>query len=392
MIELLIKRFVKEPQNVEDPHTRHSYGILAGVVGILCNVALFFAKLLIGFLSGSISITADAVNNLSDASANITTLLGFKMAAKPADAQHPYGHARSEYISGLMVALMILLIGFELLKSSVQKIMNPTPVEFSLALVLVLVLSILVKLWMAFFNRSIGSRIKSPTLAATAQDSVNDCFSTGAVLIAAIIAHFSGLQLDGFIGAGVAVFILISGFSLVKDTLSPLLGEAPEPELVNLVASEMLKEPKILGVHDLMVHNYGPGQCFASAHAEVDSAENVMECHDAIDNIERKMLAEHHVHLVIHYDPILVGDPYVDEVKQMVRAVAGEIDSALTVHDLRVVRGPDHTNLIFDVVRPYSEDISETQLMQEFDRRIKEKNPDFFTVITVDNDFSGQEG
>lgn len=389
MIDFLIKRFIREPDKTTDPKVREAYGTLAGLVGIVCNVILFFAKLAIGLLSGSISITADAVNNLSDASANITTLLGFRMAAKPADAEHPYGHARSEYVSGLMVALMILLVGFELLKSSVEKILHPTPVEFSWALVAVLALSIAVKLWMGAFNRRLGGRIHSATLEATAQDSVNDCISTGAVLIAALIAHFSGLQLDGFMGAGVALFILYAGYQLVRDTLSPLLGEAPEKELVELVAGEMLKEPKVLGVHDLMVHNYGPGRCFASAHAEVDAAEDVLECHDAIDNIERRILAEHNVHLVIHYDPIMVGDPFVDEMRQRLREVVAEIDPRLSVHDVRVVRGPDHTNLIFDVVKPYDLKMTDQELIAAIDGRVKQLDASYFTVITVDNDFTG---
>ena len=389
MIDILIRKFIKNAQNVENPAVRGQYGALAGIVGICCNLLLSTFKMTIGFFSGSISIAADGLNNLTDASANITTLVGFKISSKPADAEHPYGHARSEYISGMFVALMILLIGVELMKSSVEKIIKPTPVEFTLIAAVVLVFSILIKFWMSSFNRRIGKKIHSPALMATAQDSVNDVYTTSAVLLSAIIAQFTGLRLDGFMGAGVALFIFYSGFRMMKDTLSPLIGEAPNDELVSLVAAELLAEPKILGIHDLILHNYGPGRCFASAHAEVSAAEDVLECHDAIDNVERKVLSDYNIHLVIHYDPILVGDPFVDEITKLVHTAADSLFQGLSVHDVRVVKGPDHTNVIFDVVKPFSCKMSDESLIQQLAELLKQKDERLFAVITVDNDYAG---
>jgi cation diffusion facilitator family transporter len=385
MTKLLVRLFIKNSENVEEPKVRGAYGVLAGIVGIICNVILFLGKLIIGTVSGSVSITADAINNLSDASSNIVTLVGFRLAQKPEDAEHPYGHARIEYLSGLAVAALILIIGVQLAKDSFLKILNPEPVDFSLALVLVLVLSIGVKLWMALFNRTLGKKIDSTSLIATAADSRNDVISTGAVLLAAVVAHLSGLNLDGYVGFLVALFILYSGIGIAKETISPLLGASADPELTHLVRHEVLNfDPRILGVHDLMVHDYGPGQTFATIHVEVDRNEDVMEVHNMIDNAERHMLKEHRIHLTIHYDPIVTDNAEVTRLKEKVGKILKDLDPRLTYHDFRMVEGPEHTNLIFDVVLPYDLQGQEKRLQEELNEALQEPGKRYYTVITFD--------
>lgn len=350
MTELLLRLFAKK-QNT--PEGRAAVGRLSGTVGIVCNILLFVAKLAVGLLSGSVSITADAMNNLTDATGSIVTLWGFKLAEKPADEDHPYGHARFEYLSGLAVAGLILLIGFELAKGSVEKILNPQPVSFSWALVGVLVLSIGVKLWLFLFNRKLGRRIASSALLAAACDSRNDCLATGAVLLAAVIEKLSGLPVDGWFGLGVAAFILWSGVGLARETISPLLGESGNPQLHKQIADMVCAEPKVLGYHDLMVHDYGPGQRFATMHVEMDRQEDPMVCHDRIDDLERQCLRELGVHLVVHYDPVVTGDEDLEHTRSRVQEILKNIDSRITIHDFRMVAGMEHTNLIFDMVLPY---------------------------------------
>ncbi len=385
MTNLLVRLFVKNREQVEDPVVRGAYGTMAGVVGILCNLLLFAAKLIIGTLSGSVSITADAVNNLSDASSSIVTLLGFRLAQKPEDAEHPYGHARIEYLSGLAVAALILLIGFQLAKSSLGKILHPEPVEFSLALVAVLALSMALKLWMALFNRRLGRMISSTSLAATATDSRNDVIATGAVLGAAVIGHFTGWNLDGYMGLLVAVFILLSGVDIAKDTISPLLGEPADEELVHMIRYEVSHyDPRILGVHDLMVHDYGPGQTFASIHVEVDHREDVIEIHSMIDNIERMFLEKHRIHLTIHYDPVVTDDPEVTRLREKVAAVLRDLDPQLSFHDFRMVAGEEHTNLIFDVVLPYGMRGREGDIRRQLEERLQEPGRKYYLVLTFD--------
>ena len=385
MTNFLVRMFIKDYQNVQQPEVRGAYGTLAGIVGILCNLMLFVGKLVIGTISGSVSITADAVNNLSDASSSIMTLVGFRLAQKPEDEEHPYGHARIEYLTGLAVAALILVIGVQLAKSSFLKILHPEPVDFSLALVIVLVLSILVKLWMALFNRSLGKKIDSTSLIATAADSRNDVISTGAVLLAAVIAHFSGWNLDGYIGVLVALFILYSSVGIARETISPLLGEPADPELVHMVKHEVLHaDERILGVHDLMVHDYGPGQTFASIHVEIDRNQDVMEAHDMIDNIEREFLKKHRIHLTIHYDPVVMDDEEVRRMRRIVGEKLREIDERLSFHDFRMVAGPEHTNLIFDVVLPYALMEEEQNIQQLLEQRLQEPGKRYYTVITFD--------
>ena len=364
---------------------RGSAGRLAGTVGIAANAVLFAMKLAVGTLAGSVSITADALNNLSDAGSSVVTLLGFKLAEKPADADHPYGHARYEYISGLAVAAMILFIGFELAKSSLEKIFNPQAVEFTWITAAVLLGSITVKLWLALFNRRLGKKIGSDTLMATAADSRNDCIATGAVLISGLVEKYSGWHIDGFMGLAVALFILYSGIGLAKDTISPLLGEAAAPELQAQILDKIQSEKRVLGYHDLMVHDYGPGRRFASVHVEMDRNEDPLLCHELIDNLERECLQSHGIQLVIHYDPVVTDDPELDRMKNTVSAILAQIDDRLTLHDFRMVQGTGHTNLIFDVAIP--EDIfgKKSEIKAELDRKLNENAPcTYFTVITFD--------
>ena len=352
MTKLLLRLFVKDYQNTENSGVRTAIGTLSGVTGIVCNVLLFLGKLIAGTLSGSVSITADAMNNLSDASGSIVTLLGFRVADKPADEEHPYGHARAEYLSGLAVAMLILLIGFELVKSSAEKILHPTAVEFSALAAGVLIASIAVKLWMCLFNRKLGRLIDSTALQATAADSRNDCITTSVVLLASVIEYFLDIRVDGFMGLAVAIFILYSGWNLAKETVSPLLGENADPELRQKIVDYVEQQPKVLGYHDLMVHDYGPGQRFASLHVEMDHREDPLECHERIDDMERECLRSHNVHLVIHYDPVVTDDQELTALKERVSDLLRERDHRLSLHDFRMVQGKRHMNLVFDVALP----------------------------------------
>ncbi len=385
MTNLLLRLFVKDHRNTADPRVRAAIGSLSGTVGICCNALLFLMKLIVGALTGSVSITADALNNLSDASGSILTLVGFRLADKPADEHHPYGHARAEYLSGLAVAVLILFIGFELVKSSVDKIFHPSPVTFSAPAAGVLVASIGVKLWMALFNRDLGKRIGSTTLAATSADSRNDCVATSAVLLAAIIEHTLDLRIDGYIGLGVAAFILYSGWNLAKDTISPLLGENADPELQEKIVDYIQAQPKVLGYHDLMVHDYGPGQRFASLHVEMDAREDPLECHELIDDMERECLNSHNVHLVIHYDPVITDDPELRRLKEEVAALLRSRDRRLSLHDFRMVQGRRHMNLVFDVALPSDLRQQGAQIRQWLEDTLNETEPAVYHVkITYD--------
>ena len=352
MTKLLLRLFVKDADNTESPKVRAAIGTLSGLVGIVCNVLLFAFKLLVGTLTGSVSITADAMNNLSDASGSIVTFIGFRVADKPADEHHPYGHARAEYLSGLGVAALILVIGLELVKTSVEKIIHPTPVTFTTVAAVVLLASIAVKFWMNLFNRSLAKRIDSTALMATAADSRNDCITTGAVLIAAVVEKLTNIPVDGWIGLAVALFILYSCLNLAKDTISPLLGEGADLELREKIVDYIVAQPKVLGYHDLMVHDYGPGQRFASLHVEMDCREDPLECHERIDDMERECLRSHNVHLVIHYDPVVIDNPELKALKAKVLCLLQTRDPRLSLHDFRMVPGKKHMNLVFDVALP----------------------------------------
>ena len=381
MTQLLIRLFIRRPNSPQDPRVRAAYGNLASVVGMVCNILLCLGKFVVGTLFGSIAITADALNNLSDASSNIVSLVGFKLAAKAPDAEHPYGHARFEYLAGLVVSVTILGIGFSLLKESVTKALHPTPVQFGWLTVAVLVVSILVKLWMSGFNRAIGRIISSETLIATAADSRNDVLSTAAVLVAAILCRVTGWDvLDGLMGVGVAVFILISGWGLVMDTLSPLLGESPSEDLVEHIEQTVMGYPGVLGVHDLMVHDYGPGHQFASIHVELPAEQDPLEAHDLIDNIERDFMKNDHLMVTIHYDPIVTSDAAVGVLRQL--------DPALSLHDLRIVPGKTHTNVLFDLVLPAGYAGDKVELLTQMEQFIKEQDPTYNCIIKLEQSYT----
>ena len=385
MTKLLLRLFVKEYHEPRKPKVRAAVGKLSGVVGIVANILLFGLKLLVGTVSGSVSITADAMNNLSDATSAIVTLIGFKLAEKPADEDHPYGHARYEYLSGLAVAAMIVVIGFELAKTSVQKILDPAPVEFSAAVAIVLIGSIAVKLWLCLFNRKLGKHIESSALLATSADSRNDAISTTAVLAAALIELLTSWRIDGYMGLAVALFILYSGAMLAKDTISPLLGETASPELRELIVSVVTAQPKVLGYHDLMVHDYGPGQRFASMHVEMSVTEDPLECHELIDNLERECMKQHNVHLVLHYDPVVTGDAELERIKAVVEEILRQQDQRITIHDFRMVRGKGHTNLVFDIALPAELMSQKKRIKKDMDAALAEKEKDtYYTVVTFD--------
>ena len=385
MTKLLLRLFVKNYENKEAPAVRAGVGRLSGFVGIVCNLLLCVGKLLVGSLSGSVSITADALNNLTDATSSIVTLIGFKLAERPADEDHPYGHARYEYLSGLAVAAMILIIGFELGKSSLEKILHPAATGFTWITVAVLLASIAVKLWLSLFNNTLGKHINSGTLLATAADSRNDVIATGAVLAAGVVEALTSWRIDGYMGLAVAVFILYSGVNLARDTISPLLGEAASPELRQLIVDILEGESHVLGYHDLMVHDYGPGQRFASLHVEMDQKEDPLLCHEIIDNLERKCLQKHGVHLVIHYDPVVTDDPEQDALKNLLQDVLTQRDPRLILHDFRMVRSPGHTNLIFDIALPHALRGQEKVITDSLNGTLAALNQGtYYTVITFD--------
>ena len=386
MTDLLLRAFVRKDEGMESKKARAAAGRLSGIVGIICNLLLFALKLAVGTLSGSVSITADAMNNLSDASSSIVTLLGFHLAEKPADEHHPFGHARFEYLSGLAVAGLILIIGYELAQTSIGKILNPAPVELQWVTVAVLVGSIAVKFWLSRFNTKLGVMIDSTTLMATAADSRNDCLATGAVLAAAIIERVTSWQVDGIMGLAVAAFILWSGVNLAKETISPLLGESTDPEQRKLIADFVSGWPKVLGYHDLMVHDYGPGQRFASLHVEMDKNEDAVECHEIIDDMERAMLKEHGIHLVVHYDPVVADDPAADRMRNLVTGILRVRDPRLSIHDFRMVPGAGHTNLLFDLAVPADLCREHAQIQQSLESALNDLGEGtYYTVITFDN-------
>lgn len=387
MTEWLIRHFVKGYEYQDDPKVRTAYGQFAGIVGIICNIMLCTAKGFIGFLAGSVSIIADALNNLSDAASNVISLLGFKLASKPADPEHPYGHGRYEYLSGLAVAVIIVVIGVELIQSSVDKVLNPTPTEFNLVVAIILILSILVKLWMAVFNRTVGKRISSTTLEATAIDSRNDVIATSVVLICAIISSQTGIDLDGWVGIAVGVFIVYSGIQLMRETVSPLLGKAAEPEVVAHIQKKIMSYPGVLGTHDLMVHDYGPGRQFASAHVEMAAEADPMESHDLIDNIEQDFKNDEGLIVTLHYDPIVTDDPEVKNLRNQINELVKSIDPQLSIHDLRTVPGPTHTNVIFDCVKPADFALSDDELKERISELVVKKHPKAICKITIDQSY-----
>ena len=389
MTQFLIRCFIKRPDDVKDAAVRTAYGNLASLVGMACNILLCIGKLLAGTLFGSIAIMADALNNLSDASSNVVSLIGFRLAAKAPDAEHPYGHARYEYLAGLVVSVTILAIGLSLLKESALKVLHPTPVAFSWLSIGVLAASILVKLWLSGFNRAVGKKINSETLMATAADSRNDVLTTGAVLLSTILCSLTGYGIiDGIMGVGVAAFILWSGWGLVMDTLSPLLGESPSPELVEHIERTVMSYPGVLGVHDLMVHDYGPGHQFASLHVEFPAETDPLTAHDVIDNIENDFLKKDRLQVTIHYDPIVTADASVGVLRARLQEHARQLDPQLSIHDLRIVPGDSHTNVLFDLVFPagYTGDID--QMLAKMCQFVKEQDPKYCCVVKVEQSYA----
>lgn len=387
MTKLLIKLFIKDT-DINTPKGREIYGRLAGVVGIICNVLLSIMKLIIGSISNSVSITADATNNISDAGTSIVTLVGFKLSGKPADKDHPYGHARIEYISSLIISFIILLIGCSIFKESVIKIFNPEDSKFTYATAIILIVSILVKLWLSVFNKFLSKQINSKALEATAIDSRNDVLTTTAVLIASIISHFTNFNLDGYMGVIVSIFIFISGISLVKETLDPLLGQPPTKEMFDTIEKKMLSYDNVLGVHDLMLHNYGPNTYFASAHIEMDAKIDVLVCHDIMDQIERDFKRDMNIHLVVHLDPTILDSPEINELKEMVTEIIKNIDENLTFHDFRVVMGEENKNVLFDVVVPPEYKMHDEELEKMITEKIaKASNGKIFTVLVIDHSY-----
>ncbi len=369
----------------EDSRVRERLGSFSGLMGILANVLLFAGKLTVGTWSGSVAITADAMNNLSDAGSSVMTFLGFKLAGKPADRDHPFGHARYEYLAGLAVAVLIIVIGFELAKTSIDKILHPQTVAVSLPLVLVLLMSIAGKLGLWWMNRKMGLFLQSGTLMATAADSRNDCIATGAVLVTTLIAHFTKLQLDGWAGLAVAVFILWSGANAASQTISPLLGEAADPKLKERILRCLASNDKILGFHDLMIHDYGPGQQFASVHVEMDMKEDPLICHGIIDDVERMCWENHRIHLVIHYDPVVTDDAELNEMRRQVEVVLHSIHPEISIHDFRMVRGETHSNLIFDMILPQELQDQGTHVQNQLETAINLTGQKYYTVITFDS-------
>ena len=389
MTQFLIRCFIKRPDDVKDAAVRTAYGNLASLVGMACNILLCIGKLLAGTLFGSIAIMADALNNLSDASSNVVSLIGFRLAAKAPDAEHPYGHARYEYLAGLVVSVTILAIGLSLLKESALKVLHPTPVAFSWLSIGVLAASILVKLWLSGFNRAVGKKINSETLMATAADSRNDVLTTGAVLLSTILCSLTGYGImDGIMGVGVAAFILWSGWGLGMDTLSPLLGESPSPELVEHIERTVMSYPGVLGMHDLMVHDYGPGHQFASLHVEFPAETDPLTAHDVIDNIENDFLKKDRLQVTIHYDPIVTADASVGVLRARLQEHARQLDPQLSIHDLRIVPGDSHTNVLFDLVFPagYTGDID--QMLAKMCQFVKEQDPKYCCVVKVEQSYA----
>lgn len=386
---MLAKLFIKDYKNVNEPKVRNAYGILATVVGLICNVILCAAKIAVGVLSKSMAILADGLNNFTDAGSSVVSMLGFRWANKPADKEHPFGHARYEYITGLIIAFIVLFLGFELIVSSVEKITAGEKTVATVIMMAVLAFSVLVKFGMFFYYRSVSRKIGSGSLKAAGADSLNDCISTIAILVCTVVTYFTGVELDGYVGIAVALFIVFNGIKLIKETMSPLLGEKPSPSLVKKISEEICAYDGVKGIHDLIVHNYGPNRYFASVHVEVDARTDVLGSHELVDTIEREFL-EKGINLVIHMDPVIVDDERVNALKQIAVEALKSIDESLTLHDFRVVWGENRKNLIFDVVAPYGFRLDDKELVAMLDEKIKETDPAAYPVISVDKDFAGR--
>ncbi|MBE6544023.1 MAG: cation diffusion facilitator family transporter [Ruminococcaceae bacterium] len=391
MTNLLIRKFIKDRENTSDPKVRTAYGKLAGVTCIFANVILFIIKLIAGTLLGgiSVSIIADAVNNLSDASSGLISLMGFRLSERPADREHPYGHGRYEYISGLFVAVFILVIGVELAKSGIERIFSPEKNELSYITIGILTVSIIIKLWLAVFNRKIGKLISSGTLIATAADSRNDVISTLSVLVCTVLSAVLSFDLDGYAALALSLFILYSGFGLVKEAIAPLLGKAPDSEFVKQIQEKILSYPHVLGIHDMMIHDYGPGRLFGSVHVEMSSELDIFLGHNIIDEIEREIYRDFNLTISIHYDPVATNDERIPELKGFISEKIHAVEPNLSIHDLRIVAGPLHTNVIFDCVIPCEKKINRSELKKSLSDAVSESYPNYYCVINFETDYTG---
>ena len=391
MIHLLIRCFVKNYEQTEKEEVRKAIGNLTASVGVVSNLLLCLFKFIAGTLAHSVSITADAINNLSDAGSSVISLISFRLSSRPADAKHPFGHARYECLASLLVAVLILFLGVEMARESITKILHPHQIVFSWAAIAVLVLSVLVKLWMYAYNRAYGTRIHSSLMQATAADSLSDALGTAAVLLSTLLSPVLHFNLDGYMGVIVAGFILYTGISLIRNALDEILGKAPDPMLVSQIVERIRKYDGVLGIHDMIVHDYGPNRLFVSVHVEVDYRRDIFESHDMIDNIEKEIKEEMGIETVVHMDPIKVDDALTDELRQMVRTVLDKVDQRLTFHDFRVVPGTTHTNLIFDVVVPFGIGCNDGELMKQISEQIHQVRADCFAVITFDRAYTSDE-
>lgn len=384
MIGWLVKIFIKDSDNVKDSKVRESYGVLSGAVGIFCNVCLFVLKFIAGIITGAVSISADAFNNLSDAGSSVITLAGFKMAGKPADTDHPYGHGRIEYMAGLGVSVAIIVMGVELFKQSVGRIINPEETVFSVLSVVILVGSICVKTWMAFFNYTLGKRIDSAAMKATATDSLSDCITTTVVLASVFVQYISGYNIDGYAGAVVALFVLYAGFGAAKDTIAPLLGKAPEQKLVSQIEDAVLEGGGVLGIHDMVIHDYGPGRVFASLHAEVPYDMDMLTAHDIIDHAESRIKKRLGIDISIHMDPVIYDDEKLKQIKQEIYKIVSDIDDRITMHDFRLVDGPGVKKVIFDCVVPFDMPISDNEVKKRIADEVSQLEGNYEAVINID--------
>lgn len=388
MPDFILKLLIKNYNDTDVPAVRAKYGVVAGVFGIVSNILLFVLKITVGILSKSVAITADAVNNLSDSASSVVTLIGFKMSQKPADDEHPYGHARMEYLSGLFVSLIVIFIGFQFFTESVDAILNPVLNGFDVFTVTILIFSVVMKLWQGYFNRFVGKKINSMALIAASIDSMGDAIATSVVLLGTVITMFSGVSIDGYFGLAVAVFIIISGIRLMKEAIDPIIGMAPDNELVEKIAAKIMSYDGVLGYHDLVVHNYGEGRCFASVHVEVPAKQDIMLSHDIIDNIEFDFKCNDDLNVVIHLDPVETDNPVVNELRDKLTALLCEISNQISMHDFRIVSGTTHSNLLFDICIPASFHMGDSELRGIITRKVREIDPTYNIVITIDRNYT----
>lgn len=389
MTKLLTKLFVKNSNEIDNPDVRAGYGNMSGAVGIFLNLCLFGAKLIAGIFSASVSVIADAFNNLSDAGSSVVTFLGFKLAGRPADKEHPFGHGRYEYVAGLGISVVILLVGIELIKSSAEKIVKPeSDTEISAFSLCILIISVAVKLWMFFFNKSLYKKINSSALRATALDSLTDCIATTVVIMGLGISYYTEINIDGWLGIAVAIFIIFTGISTFRESLSPLLGNAPDAEFVDGIRETVLNDEMVVGIHDLIVHDYGPGRRIISLHAEVPCDQDIIKAHDAIDLVEKTLERKYNCLATIHMDPIALNDRYVNELKYNIAEKVAEVDENLSIHDFRVVKGETHTNVVFDLVVPYKFRFNNNIVRELVSQKVNELDPTLIPVMHIEKSFT----